>query len=111
MESLAHDMLSNAVVVSLLTIAVAVLGRILRRPAWIHTLCLLAILKLVTPPIVPVALPQPWPVAPAVAESAPLREPLDVPPAPAADLEDEGTERLDVRDPGPDGGLSALPRG
>jgi beta-lactamase regulating signal transducer with metallopeptidase domain len=63
MESLLHDMLSNAVVVTVLAGAIAVLGRIYRHPPLIHSLCLLAILKLITPSVVPVPLPWPLPAA------------------------------------------------
>ncbi len=59
MESLVQGMLSNAVAVTVLAVLVAVLGRACRRPALIHSLCLLAILKLVTPPLVPLAIPLP----------------------------------------------------
>ncbi|MGP0062889.1 MAG: M56 family metallopeptidase [Isosphaeraceae bacterium] len=59
MESLVQGILSNAVAVTVLAVLVAVLGRACRRPALIHSLCLLAILKLVTPPIVPLAVPLP----------------------------------------------------
>jgi len=57
MERLIHDMLSNAIVVTVLAAVVAVLGRICRRPALTHSVCLLAIVKLITPPVVPVPLP------------------------------------------------------
>jgi beta-lactamase regulating signal transducer with metallopeptidase domain len=62
MESLVRGMLSNAMTVTVLAVLVAVLGRACRRPALIHSLCLVAILKLVTPPIVPLAmrLPSSW---------------------------------------------------
>jgi bla regulator protein blaR1 len=59
MERLVEGMLSNAVAVTVLAVLVAVLGRACRRPALIHSLCLLAFLKLVTPPLVPLAMPLP----------------------------------------------------
>src|SRR5947209_3713701 len=61
MESLVHGMLSNAAAVAVLAVAVALAGRLWRRPALIHSLCLLAMLKLVTPPIVSLPLPMPVP--------------------------------------------------
>lgn len=57
MESLVHAMLSNAVAVAVLVVLVAMIGRACRRPALIHALCLVVMLKLVTPPLVPVSLP------------------------------------------------------
>jgi beta-lactamase regulating signal transducer with metallopeptidase domain len=57
MESLVHAMLSNAVVAAILVAIVAVIGRTCRRPALIHALCLVVMLKLVTPPLVQVSLP------------------------------------------------------
>jgi beta-lactamase regulating signal transducer with metallopeptidase domain len=78
METLLHIGLGNAVLAGALAIVVAVLVRILRRPALAHALWLLVLLKLVTPPLV--SLPCPWPagdtaaVAPTteLAEEAPL---------------------------------------
>ena len=57
MESLVHAMLSNALAATVLAILVAILGRVCRRPALIHGLWLVVMLKLVTPPLVPVSLP------------------------------------------------------
>ncbi len=57
MERLVQDMLSNAMAVTVLAAVVAILGRTCRRPALIHSLCLLALVKLITPPVVPVRLP------------------------------------------------------
>ena len=58
MESLAHAMLGNALVAAALALvpAVAVLTRAGRSPALIHSLWLLVLLKLVTPPLVRVPL-------------------------------------------------------
>ena len=67
MESLVHGMLSNAAAVAVLAVLVATAGRVCRRPALIHSVCLLAMLKLVTPPVVPLPVPVPsvvpWPSA------------------------------------------------
>ena len=57
MESLLHGMLSNAVAVTVLAAAIAIAGRLSRRPALIHSVCLLAMLKLVTPPVVSLPVP------------------------------------------------------
>ena len=57
MESLVHAMLSNALAVTVLAVVVACLGRTCRCPAVIHGFCLVLMVKLVTPPVVPVTLP------------------------------------------------------
>jgi len=57
MESLVHAMLSNALAATVLAVLVAGLGRACRRPALIHGLWLVVMLKLITPPFVPVFLP------------------------------------------------------
>jgi beta-lactamase regulating signal transducer with metallopeptidase domain len=85
--------LSNAIV-ALAPAALAVLVSLCcRRPALVHALWLLVLLKLVTPPLVRVSLP--WPAEPAAAAPA---EPADEP-APAAvvalDPPDEGEEEED----------------
>ena len=54
MEPLVHAMLSNALAATVLAVFVAILGRACRRPALIHGLWLVVMLKLVTPPVVPV---------------------------------------------------------
>ncbi|MFI5461556.1 MAG: M56 family metallopeptidase [Isosphaerales bacterium] len=60
METLVHAGLSNAVSATFLALVVACLGRVLaRRPAVLHCLWLLVLLKLVTPPLYEV--PIPWP--------------------------------------------------
>src|SRR5262249_35839715 len=57
MESLVHGMLSNAAAVTVLAVVIALAGRLCRRPALIHSVCLLAMLKLVTPPVVSLPVP------------------------------------------------------
>ncbi len=60
METLYRAGLSNAVSATLLALLVACLGRVLaRRPAVLHCLWLLVLVKLVTPPLY--ELPVPWP--------------------------------------------------
>lgn len=56
MESLVHTMLMNAVAAAILAVAVAALSRFCRRPALLHCLWLLVLIKLVTPPFVPLSL-------------------------------------------------------
>ncbi|NQT12024.1 MAG: hypothetical protein HQ582_04715, partial [Planctomycetes bacterium] len=46
--------LSNAVVASLLALVAIAVGRAGRRPALTHSLWLLVLLKLITPPIIPI---------------------------------------------------------
>src|SRR5229473_3153591 len=57
MESLVHAMLGNALAATALAVVVACLARTCRRPALIHGLWLVVMIKLVTPPVVPVSLP------------------------------------------------------
>ncbi len=66
MESLVHGMLSNAAAVALLAVPIVIVARLARRPALVHGVCLLALLKLVTPPVlpVPIAVLEPVPPAP-----------------------------------------------
>src|SRR4051794_37684068 len=49
--------LSNAVLATGLAVIAAILGRLCRRPALVHSLWLLVLLKLLTPAFVPVPLP------------------------------------------------------
>jgi bla regulator protein blaR1 len=64
METLLRAGLSNAVAATLMAIIVTLLSRPLaRRPAILHGLWLLVLIKLVTPPIYEV--PIPWPLSPA----------------------------------------------
>ena len=59
METLYHSGLSNAVSATVLALAVACLGRLLwRRPALLHGLWVLVLVKLITPPLYDV--PIPW---------------------------------------------------
>jgi beta-lactamase regulating signal transducer with metallopeptidase domain len=56
MEALVHAMLSNALVATALALLPLVLGRFGRSPALVHSLWLVVLLKLVTPPIVTIPL-------------------------------------------------------
>ena len=74
METLLQVGLSNAVVALLLAVIALVVGYFCRRPAVIHGLWLLVLLKLLTPPLVRV--PLPWPAnSPAVAGATKLIRP------------------------------------
>jgi beta-lactamase regulating signal transducer with metallopeptidase domain len=64
MEPLVHAMLSNAVAAMVLAVFVVILGRAWRRPAVIHSLWLVVMLKLITPPVVPLSLPAGMKVSP-----------------------------------------------
>ncbi len=64
MESLLHIGLSNAVVATLLALLALVVGAVCRRPAIVHGLWLLVLLKLVTPPLIRIAVPWPAPADP-----------------------------------------------
>jgi beta-lactamase regulating signal transducer with metallopeptidase domain len=59
--------LSNALVATILAAFVACVGRVYRRPALVHTLWLLVLLKLITP--APLALPISWPAGMVAATS------------------------------------------
>ena len=63
METILHTGLSNAVVASALALVAVLVGYFYRRPALIHGLWLLVLLKLLTPPLVPI--PIRWPATPA----------------------------------------------
>src|SRR5258708_25654023 len=86
METLLHVGLSNALLATALAVLAAACSRVCRRPALRHALWVLVLLKLVTPPFVPVPLPSfAWPESPAVspAPAAAVAE-RAVMPSPAA---------------------------
>src|SRR5262249_8805325 len=58
MHSFLEMVLSNAVMATLLAVLAAVVSQLCRRPALVHSLWLLVLLKLITPPLLPV--PVPW---------------------------------------------------
>jgi beta-lactamase regulating signal transducer with metallopeptidase domain len=84
-ETLLSCALSNAVFATILALLVAVLGRVWRRPALLHSLWLLVFLKLITPPLWPVNLPWPVPADPVPVQNstAGLNEPELRTPEPA----------------------------
>ena len=116
MESLVHAMLSNALAATVLAVVVAVLGRTCRRPALIHGLWLVVLIKLVTPPLVPVSLP--IPAAVVLAQKHAAKTQLEEDRGPAAPVETRlglkavagGETRLDRSPPltGPTGPNSNL---
>jgi beta-lactamase regulating signal transducer with metallopeptidase domain len=57
MESFVHTLLSNALAATVLAVVATCLARACRRPAVTHSLWLLVMVKLITPPLVPIALP------------------------------------------------------
>lgn len=58
MDMLLRIGLSNAILATLLAVMVAFIAPFCRRPAVMHGLWLLVLLKLVTPPLVPIAVPE-----------------------------------------------------
>lgn len=74
METLLQVGLGNALLATALAVVAAGVGRLWRRPALVRGLWLLVLLKLVTPPLWPVAIP--WPADP---EAALPRERAPVP--------------------------------
>jgi beta-lactamase regulating signal transducer with metallopeptidase domain len=76
-ETVLQTALSNAVVASALALVAVLVGRFCRRPALAHGLWLLVLLKLVTPPLVPVPIDWPAPPEPQTAAAAPTAEPSD----------------------------------
>ena len=69
MSNLEHVILSNAVVATLLALLASAVGLACRRPALVHSLWLLVLIKLITPPIWQVELFQLPPATPPVAWS------------------------------------------
>jgi beta-lactamase regulating signal transducer with metallopeptidase domain len=84
--------LTNVLMAGALAVIAAVVGRIARRPAVTHALWLLVLLKLITPPLVPVAISWPAPAAEstsvaAIAASAENGKPPAAPIEPAEDFD------------------------
>jgi beta-lactamase regulating signal transducer with metallopeptidase domain len=97
MESLVHILLSNALAATVIAVVAAALGRICRRPALTHGLWLVVLLKLVTPPLVPVSLPITSVVSPV--GSSPAASRINFDPRPAAALESPADVRVDESTP------------
>jgi beta-lactamase regulating signal transducer with metallopeptidase domain len=73
MRTLVETGLSNALAATVLALAVATIGRICRRPALLHSLWIIVLLKLVAPPLWPVHLGLFPAAAETVATSPPAR--------------------------------------
>jgi beta-lactamase regulating signal transducer with metallopeptidase domain len=82
METLLRIGLSNAIVALLMALMVVTVACVWRRPAVLHALWLLVLVKLVTPPLIWVRIP--WPIIPDSPPVAvvPTVEPVAVEPAP-----------------------------
>src|SRR5262249_25097817 len=98
-ETLLHVGLNNALLATVLALVAAVVGRCCRRPAVRHGLWLLVLLKLVTPPLLPVALP--WPVTPPPGEGPVLTANLIRPEVDAAPADGDGVAAETVPPPLP----------
>jgi WD40 repeat protein/beta-lactamase regulating signal transducer with metallopeptidase domain len=73
MDLLLHIGLSNAVAGFVLAIAAYAICRWRHRPVWAHWLWLVVLLKLVTPPLIPVPLPPLWPTEPSMTKPTSTR--------------------------------------
>jgi beta-lactamase regulating signal transducer with metallopeptidase domain len=91
MNTLLEIGLSNAVMASLLAVLAAAISYGWRRPAVVHALWLLVLLKLVTPPIVRIPLPWPTPAGTTAepGNSSPAGEELAARPVPGAGTAEE----------------------
>jgi beta-lactamase regulating signal transducer with metallopeptidase domain len=97
MDNLLCIGLGNAVMATLLALVAASVSLVCRRPALVHGLWLLVLLKLLTPPLLPVTLP--WPLVDVPARSeATLEHPGHdgAVPTPAADVADEAPRPAEV---------------
>jgi beta-lactamase regulating signal transducer with metallopeptidase domain len=82
MDTLLQIGLSNAVVATLLALVLGCVGLVWRRPALLHCLWLLVLLKLVTPPLLWIPVHWPAPPTPTAAPAAPaVAPPTDADPA------------------------------
>jgi beta-lactamase regulating signal transducer with metallopeptidase domain len=79
MDTLLHAGLSNVLMAAALALPAAAVTRLGRRPALAHALWLLVLLKLLTPPLIPV--PILWPGGETAAEEQAAADPLPGPPA------------------------------
>jgi beta-lactamase regulating signal transducer with metallopeptidase domain len=86
MQSLLEVALSNAILACMLAVVALVVGLITRRPALVHALWLLVLVKLITPPIFRVSVP--WPSASGSASVAAHRDSDPAPVVPELEVED-----------------------
>src|SRR4051812_26089303 len=73
MESLVHAFLSNALVAAGLGLIPLILGRANRSPALVHALWIVVLIKLVTPPLLPISVAIPAPAAMESEQASPDR--------------------------------------
>jgi len=90
METLLRVGLSNAVAALVLALVAVLVALVWRRPALLHGLWLLVLIKLVTPPLVPISFP--WPASQA---NPPAALAVDPGLEPASEPEVQGEERLE----------------
>jgi beta-lactamase regulating signal transducer with metallopeptidase domain len=94
MQTLLEFGLSNAIMATVLAAVAACVARLCRRPAVVHALWLLVLLKLVTPPLI--RIPMSWPMPRDVAEAAPTESPAMKEGLP----EDSGSIQVAMASPG-----------
>src|SRR5262249_4957108 len=70
MDAVLHALLGNALLAAALAVPALAAGRLRSRPALVHSLWLLVLLKLLTPPLLTVPLPWPAPPAPVPEKTA-----------------------------------------
>src|SRR6516165_5417908 len=92
--------LSNAVLAGLLALVAAVVSRVARRPALAHSLWLLVLLKLVTPPLLRVPLPWLPTESSTVAASPSAKEEIAVRPGGPEPAETDSRTRQEPLAPG-----------
>lgn len=92
--------LSNALVATILALMAAVVGRLTRRPALTHSLWLLVLLKLITPPVwsVPVAWPTTQDHTEQVTVAAPEAIELPLPPEVSREVAEINTDDFGSRE-------------
>ena len=84
MDALLRAGLVNALTATAVGLAVLALGRFCRRPALLHALWLLVLLKLITPPLWDVPVPRPTVTGAAAAVPHAPAEDTPVPPTPVS---------------------------
>jgi beta-lactamase regulating signal transducer with metallopeptidase domain len=109
-NDLVNISVSNAVAATILALIALVLGAVYRRPAVVHGLWLLVLLKLVTPPLVHIPIAWPGAAEPAALQVVATEEPPEatpapeepataIPPFPAAESDVPAVEPLPATDP------------